>query len=524
MPIKYLNTTAPSDNTTKVAYSPTMQIKQKDTPARREKETAEYKAAQEKAKYTPANPRQASIGPYREKTALDKTAGKLYAAGEDIQKQEENMRNAGIFLGNLAELTFAPVMSSTYVDMVDAYHRGKRGFWDVAGARFTDKDAWSKRNFIESLALDIGTPLWLLGTVGKVVKGAGIPIGNGAKWHLKLPINENYYYRQGNNLIADAENTGVIAVKSKPSKDFVTSKGHVFNFGKTFDVPFFSKGSPWYGTNNKLEVIVNTGKGNYDWMPITKGGRFRSTADRSNSSIMSRVTPLVNGEAGVADVSDFIGFTPKKIGYVSRPLRKIDSSSSALLSSEPVTNRIHPLMPVRSHPLVDIFRLQFPTWKSGSLGFGHKYRAIGRNKGLEDAIENGIRSKSNIYNSVDEVYWAQDEPLREYTKNSPLLLRYDKNGNAVFRTGNNLNPVSSAKNPISFWDPNVTLHGRWPFYSKYHLIPKTEEGLQHAKMLNNLNKFIETPVRKGVWGYLYYKLFDSLFNNENTENNEEETD
>jgi hypothetical protein len=169
-------------------------------------------------------------------------------------------------------------------------------------------------------------------------------------------------------------------------------------------------------------------------------------------------------------------------------------------------------MPVRSHPLVDLFRFQWPTWTNGSLGYGHKYRAIGRNKGLRDVIKNGIRSKAKEYNDVDEVYWSQDAPLREYTKKSPLLLRYDKKGKAVFRTGNNLNPVSSAKNPISFWDPNVTLHGRWPFYSGYHEIPKTEEGIKHAKVLNNLNRFIETPVRKGVWGYLYYKLFNSLFN------------
>lgn len=293
--------------------------KQVDTPAKREKETREYKTRQERAKYTPANPRQASIGPYREKTALDKQAGRLYAAGEEKQKQEENMRNAGIILGNYADLVLSPLMGSTYVDMVDAYQRGKRGFWDVAGARFTDKDAWSKRNPGKALVTDIVTPSVLVGA-SKIVKGAGIPLGNGTKWHLKLPINENYYYRQGNNIIADAENTGVIAVKSKPSKDVVTSRGLVFNFGKTFDVPFFAKGSPWYGTNNKLEIIVNTGAGGYDWMPITKGGRFRPTADRTNEFVMRRVTPLVDGEAGLARASDFIGFIPRKLGYTSRRL------------------------------------------------------------------------------------------------------------------------------------------------------------------------------------------------------------
>lgn len=167
-------------------------------------------------------------------------------------------------------------------------------------------------------------------------------------------------------------------------------------------------------------------------------------------------------------------------------------------------------LPARSHPLVDLFRLQIPTYGNGSLGFGHKYRAIGRNKGLKDVIANGIRSKNKAYNDVDEVYWAQDAPLREYTKNSPLLLRYDKHGPANFRKGNFDNPTSSASNPINFYDENVTLHGRYPFYSGYHQIPKTEAGIRHAIMLNNLNRFVEQPVRIGVKGYLGYKLYDWL--------------
>lgn len=221
------------------------------------------------------------------------------------------------------------------------------------------------------------------------------------------------------------------------------------------------------------------------------------------------------GKAFAIDMGTFFG-----LGTLSKGASYIKNINSVIPKTTQTTKRSHPLMPARSHPLVDPLRLQWPTWDSGSLGFGHKYRAIGRNKGLKDAMENGIRSKAKAYNDVNEVYWAQDEPLREYTKSSPLLLRYDKSGKAVFRTGNDLNPVSSAENPISFWDDNVTLHGRWPFYSRYHQIPKTEEGIKHAKVLNNLNRFVETPVRKGTWGYLYYKLFDSLFN---TKNDEEET-
>lgn len=212
--------------------------------------------------------------------------------------------------------------------------------------------------------------------------------------------------------------------------------------------------------------------------------------------------------------NDVLGwyFTPESIENLQNLVWSKVGDVNKGSATGALKKRIQPLMPARSHPLVDLFRFQWPTWTNGSLGYGHKYRAIGRNKGLKDAIKNGIRSKAKEYNDVDEVYWSQDAPLREYTKKSPLLLRYDKKGKAVFRTGNNLNPVSSAKNPISFWDPNVTLHGRWPFYSGYHEIPKTHEGIKHAKMLNNLNRFIETPVRKTAYGYLYYKLFDFLLN------------
>lgn len=363
---RYLDNAAPADNTANVVrpVNRMIQVKQQDTPARREEENRKTAARREAAKWTPANPRQASIGPYREKTALDKQGGRLYAAGEDRRKQEENMRNAGEVLGNLAELAFAPVMGSTYVDMVDAYKRGKRGFLNIAGTRFTDKDAWSKRNPGKALIVDILTPI----AAGDIFRGY-----KAMRLGLRNPV---------------------------------------------------------------LNITPN-----------------------------------------------------KKIEY---------------------TRRNSDWLPARSAPIVDLFRLQIPTWGNGSLGFGHKYRAIGRNKGLKDIMENGIRSKSNAYNSVDEVYWAQDAPLREYTKNSPLLVRYDKNGPAVFRKGNFDNPTSSSINPISFYDDNVTLHGRYPFYSGYHEIPKTKEGIQHAMLLNNLNRFVEQPVRMGTKSYLAYKLYDWL--------------
>ena len=306
---RYLDNTTPADNTSNVVrpVNRMIQVKQQDTPVRREKETREYQAKVQTG--------QRILNRFSRTPAGRRAANRAYAVESQRQQQEAAKEEAAAVVGSF----FKPVMPSTYVDMAAAIKNGQvNNLTDALAAPYLT-DSWSMRNPGKALVADIAAP-FALGGASKIVKGAGIPLGNGTKWHLRLPINDNYYYRQGNNIIADAENTGVIAVKSKPSKDFVSSKGHVFNFGKKFDVPFFSKGSPWYGTNNKLETIVNTGKGNYDWMPITKGGRFRPTADRNSRFVMSRVTPLVNGEAGLARASDFIGFTPRKLGYTSRRL------------------------------------------------------------------------------------------------------------------------------------------------------------------------------------------------------------
>ena len=179
-----------------------------------------------------------------------------------------------------------------------------------------------------------------------------------------------------------------------------------------------------------------------------------------------------------------------------------------ILKAYESVRRLHPESPVRSAPIMDIFRLQIPSFKTGSLGYGHKYRSIGNNKGLKSVLQNGIVSKNPTYNKADVVYWAEGEPLREYTGNSALMLSYDKNGSATFIPGNFGNPTSSASNPISFYDDAVTLHGRYPFTSWYHEIPKTEEGIRHANMLGYLNSYVEQPVKWGIRGYLGYKGYN----------------
>ncbi len=156
---RYLDNTAPADNTANVVrlVNRIIQVKRQDTPTRRKEEQRKTREALERARVTPLNPRQQTIAPHRQKTNIDRVAGEVFAASEERRKQEENMREAGAFLGDFADLAFSTVMPSTYVDMVDAYQRGKRG-WDVAGAKFTDKDAWSKRNPGTALVTDIIGP------------------------------------------------------------------------------------------------------------------------------------------------------------------------------------------------------------------------------------------------------------------------------------------------------------------------------------------------------------------------------
>lgn len=153
---RYLDNTAPADNTASVVrpVNRMIQAKQQDTPAKREKETREYQARQERAKYTPANPRQASIGPYREKTALDKQVGRLYAEAEQRRKDAEDREAAGVVLNSL----FKPLMPSTYADMAAAIKNGQvNSVTDALAAPYLT-NSWSMRNPGKALATDIIVP------------------------------------------------------------------------------------------------------------------------------------------------------------------------------------------------------------------------------------------------------------------------------------------------------------------------------------------------------------------------------
>ena len=162
---RYLDNTTPADNTANVVrpVNRMIQVKQQDTPARREKETREYKAIQERAKYTPVNPRQASIGPYREKTALDKAGGRLYAEAEQRRKDAEDREAAGVVLNSL----FKPILPSTYADMAAAIKNGQvNNFSDALAAPYLS-DSWSMRNPGKALVADILTPI----AAGDIARG-----------------------------------------------------------------------------------------------------------------------------------------------------------------------------------------------------------------------------------------------------------------------------------------------------------------------------------------------------------------
>ena len=189
---RYLDKAAPADatyNSIRPVYR-NIQVKKKDTPQRRENEAAKARARAEQARVTPANPRQASIGPYREKTAIDKAGGRLYAAAEQRAKDAQDREAAGVVLNAL----FKPIMPSTYVDMYDAYKRGEvNNVSDALAAPYVT-GSWSQRNPGKALATDIVAP-FALSKAGKLVRFAGSDIADswkGMRYALAHPESQVY--------------------------------------------------------------------------------------------------------------------------------------------------------------------------------------------------------------------------------------------------------------------------------------------------------------------------------------------
>lgn len=151
---RYLDKAAPADatyNSVRPVYR-NIQVKKKDTPQKRENEAAKARARDEQARVTPVNPRQASIGPYREKTAIDKAGGRLYAAAEQRVKQEEAVNQAATVLGALVK----PISLSSVYDVLDAYNRNQvHTVSDMFAAPYLTGN-WSQRNPSQAAFVDIG--------------------------------------------------------------------------------------------------------------------------------------------------------------------------------------------------------------------------------------------------------------------------------------------------------------------------------------------------------------------------------
>lgn len=172
---RYLDNAAPADatyNSIRPVYR-SIQLKKKDTPQRRENEAAKARARAELARVTLANPRQASIGLYREKTAIDKAGGRLYEAGERMEQAERNKEEAVMALEGL----FKPIMPSSYIDIVAAIKNGQaNNVVDVLAAPYIT-GSWSQRNPGKALAVDILAP-FALNKVNKLARFAGSNITN----------------------------------------------------------------------------------------------------------------------------------------------------------------------------------------------------------------------------------------------------------------------------------------------------------------------------------------------------------
>ena len=154
---KYLDEAAPPDMTYN-SVRPIMQniqVKKKDTPARREQEARRYKQIREHQRVTPVNQRQASIGPYREKTAMDKAGGRLYAEANKMANDAKAREEVGVVLDALVK----PLLPSTYVDMISAYKNGNVN--DVSSLLASPylNNTWSRQNPGKALAVDVLAPL-----------------------------------------------------------------------------------------------------------------------------------------------------------------------------------------------------------------------------------------------------------------------------------------------------------------------------------------------------------------------------
>ena len=148
----------------------------------------------------------------------------------------------------------------------------------------------------------------------------------------KLPQGENLYYRQldkSSKGLERAKQVGVIDTKSSGGANFTTSRGTTLRIGKTFDTPFFAKGSLWYNNVDDMDVIVGKDNPLLDWKMITQHGRVTENAMKA----ANRRTPFYNGATNQAPTELFelyrrypgIGYRNVTYGFPTMPITGLNT-------------------------------------------------------------------------------------------------------------------------------------------------------------------------------------------------------
>lgn len=145
---RYLDNTAPADNAANVVrpVNQMIQVKQKDTPARREKETREYQARIERG--------QRIMNTFARTPAGRRAANRAYAVESQRQKQEAAKEEAAA----VVQSVLGPTLPSYWLNMLAAAKNGQvSNLTDALAAPYLT-DSWSMRNPGKALAVDLLTP------------------------------------------------------------------------------------------------------------------------------------------------------------------------------------------------------------------------------------------------------------------------------------------------------------------------------------------------------------------------------
>lgn len=205
---RYLDNATPADNTANVVrpVNRMIQVKQQDTPARRDKETREYQAKVERG--------QRIMSTFARTPAGRRASNKAYAIESQKAKQEAAKEEAAAVIGSL----FKPLMPSTYVDMAVAVKNGQVN--DVTDALASPylSDSWSMRNPGKALVTDIVAPFAVGKGVQLVDRGTrGLRLARAMNKSVNLtempnftqPLTPKYRTRLGSNPFEIVPNSSI---------------------------------------------------------------------------------------------------------------------------------------------------------------------------------------------------------------------------------------------------------------------------------------------------------------------------